>query len=79
MTIIPKPEAMPAVISSPNKAKACLLCESEETNRPAVSLNIQIQGWLQYKGGHVITLEQKFGTKRSKGCSCYWQFNWHWI
>ena len=30
MTIIPKPEAMPAVISSPNKAKACLLCESEE-------------------------------------------------
>jgi hypothetical protein len=27
----------------------------------------------------VITLERKFGIKRSKGCSCYWLFNWHWI
>jgi hypothetical protein len=27
---MPKLEAIPAVISSPNKAKECLLCESEE-------------------------------------------------
>jgi hypothetical protein len=30
MAIMPKVEATPAVISSPNKAKECLLCESEE-------------------------------------------------
>ena len=30
MAIIPKLEATPAVITSPHRAKECLLCESEE-------------------------------------------------
>ena len=69
---MPKLEAIPAVISSPNKANGCLLCESEEiiiefviiaeTNNMKIRFLKSDLYWICFSSSISVQIKNKFMT-----------------